>query len=65
MKILILILTPFLSTMAYGQQYPPTEMLLTSELAHEMVVAANKEAKTQQHAVCITVVDRSGQTLAV
>ena len=39
--------------------------LLTGEMAQAIVVAASKEASKDQLAVCITVVDRSGQTLAV
>ncbi len=39
--------------------------LLTSEMAQNIVNAAALEAKKDQLEVCITVVDRSGQTLAV
>ena len=39
--------------------------LLTGEIAQNIVNAAALEARNDQLAVCITVVDRSGQTLAV
>ncbi len=39
--------------------------LLSSEMARNIVNAASVEAQKDQLAVCITVVDRSGQTLAV
>ena len=39
--------------------------LLTGDMAQHIVAAAFTEAKQHQLAVCITVVDRSGQTLAV
>ena len=39
--------------------------LLTGDMAQHIVAAAFAEAKQHQLAVCITVVDRSGQTLAV
>lgn len=39
--------------------------LLTGEMAQHIVNSAFVEAKKDQLAVCITVVDRSGQTLAV
>lgn len=50
--------------MAYAQKLP-LEPMLTADAALEMVQAASKEAKKSQLAVSITVVDRSGQTLAV
>lgn len=52
--------------MAYTQSTKvPLQPVLTSDLAQELVRAASLEAKKDQLAVCITVVDRSGQTLAV
>ena len=42
-----------------------SEPLLTSEMAQQIINAADQEAKNNQFAVSITVVDRSGQTLAV
>ena len=39
--------------------------LLTGDMAQHIVAAAFAEAKQHQLAVCVTVVDRSGQTLAV
>lgn len=50
--------------MTYAQKLP-LEPMLTADAALEMVQAASKEAKKGQLAVSITVVDRSGQTLAV
>ncbi|SET56438.1 GlcG/HbpS family heme-binding protein [Hymenobacter actinosclerus] len=43
----------------------PSEPVLTAEAALAMVQAAHAEAEKGGHAVSITVVDRSGQTLAV
>ena len=39
--------------------------LLTGEMAQKIIATAALEAKKDKLAVCITVVDRSGQTLAV
>ena len=39
--------------------------ILTMEQAQTMLPAASEEAKRGGHAVCISIVDRSGQTLAV
>ena len=39
--------------------------ILTMEQAQTMLRAASEEAKRGGHAVCISIVDRSGQTLAV
>lgn len=51
--------------MAYAQEQLYQEPILTSDLAMEMVKAASLEAKKDNLAVTITIVDRSGQTLAV
>ncbi len=64
MKLCFLLITALFSTMAYAQKLP-LEPVLTAEAALEMVQAASKEARKGQLAVSITVVDRSGQTLAV
>lgn len=42
-----------------------TEPVLTGEMASKIVQAAFKEANNQGHFVSVTVVDKSGQTLAV
>ena len=39
--------------------------VLTMEQAQEMLRTASEEARRGGHAVCISIVDRSGQTLAV
>ena len=64
MKLLLLLLTLLLPAMTYAQKLP-SEPILTAEVALAMVQAARAEAKKGGHAVSITVVDRSGQTLAV
>lgn len=51
--------------MAHSQNSIYSEPILTSDLAQRIVSAASEEAKKNKHAVTITVVDRSGQTLAV
>ncbi|MEO6819997.1 MAG: heme-binding protein [Ginsengibacter sp.] len=65
MKPVTLILSIIFSTMAYAQEQLYQEPILTSDLAMEMVKAASLEAKKDNLAVTITIVDRSGQTLAV
>ncbi len=66
MKRLLLLLPLLLSaTMNSAQLRLPTEPVLTAEAALAMVQAARAEAQKAGHAVSITVVDRSGQTLAV
>lgn len=51
--------------MAYSQNEIYSEPILTGDMAQEIVSAASKEAKKNEFAVTITVVDRSGQVLAV
>lgn len=51
--------------MAHSQTRLYSEPILTAELAQQIVNAASMEAKKNNQAVTITVVDRSGQTLAV
>lgn len=53
------------STMASAQNKFRSEPLLSGELAFQMVNAARAEAAKGNHAVSITIVDRSGQTLVV
>ena len=65
MKSVTLFLSIIFSTMAYAQEPLYYEPILTSDMAMEMVKAASKEALKDNLAVTITVVDRSGQTLAV
>ena len=66
MKFLILFFVIVSSSMAYSQNNKvPLQPVLTAELVQEIIRAASQEAKKDQLAVTITVVDRSGQTLAV
>lgn len=65
MKFFIFLLISMVTTMAYSQDTPYSEPILTVDLAQQIVNAASEEAKKNQFAVTITVVDRSGQTLAV
>ncbi len=66
MKLLTFLLISIGTTiMAHSQNNIYSEPILTSEMAQQIVNAANQEAKNNQFAVTITVVDRSGQTLAV
>lgn len=51
--------------MAHSQNENYSEPILTSEMAELIIDAASKVAKENGFAVTITVVDRSGQTLAV
>ena len=51
--------------MVYSQKTVLLRPVLTSDLAQEIVRGASQEAKKDQLAVAITVVDASGQTLAV
>lgn len=51
--------------MTHSQNELYSEPILTADLARQIVNAASAEAKKNNHAVTITVVDRSGQTLAV
>lgn len=51
--------------MQQSEDNPSYTRLLTADLAQKMVTTAFAEAKKSQYQVSITVVDRSGQTLAV
>jgi glc operon protein GlcG len=65
MKSYNLFLILMITTMAHSQDKPYSEPILTADLAQQIANAASKEAKKNNHAVTITVVDRSGQTLVV
>lgn len=64
MKFLAIFFT-IIPTMTLAQNNIPREPVLTGDLAAKMVRAAFEEAAKAEHQVTITVVDRSGQTLAV
>lgn len=51
--------------MAYAQERSNYGPILTADMAQEMIKAASNEAKKEKLTVTITIVDRSGQTLAV
>lgn len=51
--------------MSYSQNNTYLEPILTSELVEKIMKAATDEAKTNGFTVTVTIVDRSGQTLAV
>lgn len=65
MKLFIFLIVTILSTMTYTQKQVTMEPVLTAELVQEIINAASQQAKNDQLTVSITVVDRSGQTLAV
>ncbi len=65
MKLFIFLIATILSTMTYAQKQVTMEPVLTTELVQEIINAASQQAKNDQLTVSITVVDRSGQTLAV
>ena len=65
MKYLLLLMTTIFSIMINGQNTEYSVPLLTSDMALKIVNAAKIEAQKDNLAVTITVVDRSGQTLAV
>ncbi|WP_300785940.1 heme-binding protein [uncultured Desulfovibrio sp.] len=54
-------------TQAQAEETTPETQrpVLSTEQAQKMLQAAASEARRSGHAVCITIVDRSGQTLAV
>lgn len=53
------------STMIYAQNKPTLEPVLTGSMAAKMIQAAISEAEKDGLYVTVTVVDKSGQTLAV
>ncbi len=63
MKLFLLLIALLAPGMTYAQV--PSEPVLTAELALKMIQAASQQAEKDQLSVTITVVDRSGQTLAV
>lgn len=65
MKKIFFILFASLSTMTYAQENITQEPVLTGIMAAAMVQAAFAEANRDGLHVTITVVDKSGQTLAV
>ncbi len=65
MKLITFVFLSIVTTMAHSQNSIHTEPVLTADLAQQIVNAASKEANRGGFAVTITVVDRSGQTLAV
>lgn len=65
MKSIYLILLTSLSTMTYAQKNTIQEPVLTGNMAAKMVQTAFDAAEKNGFFVTITVVDRSGQTLAV
>ena len=60
-----LFLILMITNMAHAENKFYSEPILTTEIAQQIISAASNEAKKNKHAVTITVVDRSGQTLAV
>ena len=65
MKKIFVILLITLSTMTYAQKNITMEPVLTGAMAAQMVEAAFAEAENDGLKVTITIVDKSGQTLAV
>ena len=65
MKKIFVILLFTLSTMTYAQKNITMEPVLTGTMAAQMVEAAFAEAEKDGLKVTITIVDKSGQTLAV
>ena len=61
----ILILILFITVMANAQEKITTEPILTGESAKKIVQRAFEQAEKDKLFVTITVVDKSGQTLAV
>lgn len=65
MKFIVSFLLLTSSFMAHSQDKITRLPVLTAELVQEIVSAASQEANKDQLAVSITIVDRSGQILAV
>ena len=65
MKLIIFIILTSLSTMANAQDNFPQEPVLTGAMAFKIIDAAFTQAEKDSLQVTITVVDKSGQTLAV
>ncbi len=65
MKKTLLIILAFLTTMTYAQEAFVQEPILTGEMAAKIAQTAFAQAAKDGLQVTVTVVDRSGQTLAV
>ena len=65
MRYLFLLVTTIFSIMTNAQNNEKFVPLLTSDIVLKIVTAAKMEAEKDNLTVTITVVDRSGQTLAV
>ncbi len=65
MKKLFFIIFTSLSIMANSQNNITQEPVLTGNMAAKMIQAAFAQAEKDGLSVCITIVDKSGQTLAV
>lgn len=65
MRKTFLILVTFITTMTYAQKDFVQEPVLTGDMAGKIVQAAFAQAEKDDLYVTITVVDKSGQTLAV
>ena len=65
MKLLFFILLISFSTMTNAQNNIPQEPVLTGAMALKMIEAAFAQAEKDSLQVTITIVDKSGQTLAV
>lgn len=65
MKKMLLTLLTLMASMTYAQEGFVQEPVLTGEMAGRMVQAAFAQAEADGLFVTVTVVDRSGQTLAV
>lgn len=65
MKNILLIFITLFSIMTHAQNKTVLEPVLTGDIASKMIQAAFQEALKEKFYVTVTVVDRSGQTLAV
>ncbi len=65
MKIVVLNIFLIMITSANAQRNITMEPILTSEMAFEMVQSAMTEAKKKDQFISVTIVDKSGQILAV
>ena len=64
-KLITLLLLTLLSSMIYAQEKTVLQPILTGELAEKIVQAAFAQSNKDGLYVTITIVDKSGQTLAV
>ena len=65
MKYILFLIFINFSTMTYAQNNLVEEPVLTGVMASKMIQAAFTQAEKDGLYVCITIVDKSGQTLAV